>query len=502
MLWRSTDGGSNWSDITSDGTNELHVDMHAIAFAADSSKMYVGNDGGVWSTANLTGTVTWTNLNASATDATKSLAILQFYPGMAITSPTYIFGGTQDNGSQLFTGNVVWNEIACGDGGWSAIDPGNNNIVYTACNDLDVEKSTNNPPNWNSFSQVMNGLPTDPNAERVAFIPPMVMDPINSAILYFGTYRLYRTANGAGSWTLVGNGNDLTGGIGFCGGASAPVISTIAVSPVAHTTVWVGTCDGKVQVTANADQGASATFSDRTSTLPTRTVTQIAVDPTDNTGNTVYATFSGFTVGSDTKGHVFKTTNGGTSWNDVSGNLPNTPVNDIVVDPVLPNTVYIGTDVGVFYTTNANAGPPTWNTLVVGLPKVAVLSLKLHAASRTLVAGTHGRSAWSVLLGSPISLQPSPVSFGNRLIYAYATIPVTLANDKLRLPGPEIPHDRHNIAGLKGSRERLPKSGGFHRRIRMEPFHPFGSSFTTGRIISSMETPPCWKLSRYWFKYL
>src|SRR5712691_9204024 len=111
-----------------------------------------------------------------------------------------------------------------------------------------------------------------------------------------------------------------------------------------------------------------------------------AVDPLDPA--TVYVTFSGFPT-AGLLGHVYKTTSRGASWADISGNLPNIPVNGIVVDPDLPQALYIATDAGVMVTTN---GGGNWSSLGNGLPRVVVSSLVLHRASRVLRAATHGRS--------------------------------------------------------------------------------------------------------------
>ena len=91
-------------------------------------------------------------------------------------------------------------------------------------------------------------------------------------------------------------------------------------------------------------------------------------------------------------GHL-RTTDGGLTWHNVSGNLPNIPVNAIVIDPVLANTYYVATDIGVFRTRN---GGGFWSVLGAGLPRVTVLGLTLHNPSRTLRAATHGRSMWDI----------------------------------------------------------------------------------------------------------
>src|SRR5205085_11447409 len=106
--------------------------------------------------------------------------------------------------------------------------------------------------------------------------------------------------------------------------------------------------------------------------------------------------------------HVFKTTDGGSNWTGIDGNLPSVPVNAIVVDPDLPQTLYIGTDAGVMVTSD---GGSTWVTMGQGLPKVVVTSLVLHRNARVLRAATHGRSVWEIL--APLSgagLQPAIAS--------------------------------------------------------------------------------------------
>jgi hypothetical protein len=379
-LFRSPDGGTTWTEIST-GANGvvLHVDHHALAFAAGGTELYVGNDGGVWSTSGVTNTsVDWTNLNAT-------LAITQFYPGLSIhpTIATTAFAGAQDNGTQNYSGSLAWNNVTCGDGAWTAIDVNTPTTVYANCQDISIQKSTSSGT-FGSWSSAQSGITA---SDRSLFIPPMVMDLSNPTTLYFGTYRVYQTTNGAGAWNAISA--DLTGGSGK--------VTTIAVAPNHSNTVYVGADAPKVQVTTNAGMGVGATWTDITAGLPPRYVTQIAVDP--STSTTAYVTVSGFSgFNGDTQGHVFKTINGGLNWTDISGNLPNTPVNDIVIDPDIASSLYVATDIGVFSTSN---GGTTWSTMVTGLPRVAVLSLKLHRSSRTLRAATHGRSVWDLNVPNP-----------------------------------------------------------------------------------------------------
>jgi hypothetical protein len=385
---RSLDGGSTWSLIGAgaNGTN-VHTDGHALAFSADSSILYVGTDGGAWSTINVASSpVSWTSLNGT-------LAITQFYNGLAIdpSNLNIAFAGAQDNGTQKYSGSATWTIVTCGDAGYNAIDFNTPNIVYSACswvNQPFIQKSTSTG-NLGTYSAAVNGIMT---SDRASFIPPVVMDPSNSQILYAGTFHLYQTKDGAGLWTAISP--DLTSGTGH--------VATIAVAPSNDNTIYTGSDDGMIGVTTNALSGTSSTWTIFSLVGLSRSITHLAVDPASST--TVYVTYSGFSGFADNHGHVFKTTNGGTSWLDISGNLPNIPVNAIVLDPDIANTLYIATDIGVFVTSN---GGTTWSTLGTGLPDVAVLSLVFHHATRTLRAATHGRSAWDI----PIPLAgPAPTS--------------------------------------------------------------------------------------------
>lgn len=385
-LYRSMDGGQTWAVVTASANgavNSLFGDIRSFAFSAGGVVLYVGCDGGPWNTPDAQNqNINWTNL-------TSTLAIAQFYPGMSIhpSNAGITFGGTQDQGVQQYSGSPTWNTVQPCDGGWTAIDPTQPNNVYAVCETGTVQilKSTNGGGTWAPAQTGING------ADRVAFIPPMVMDASNPLNLYFGTYRIYRTTNGAASWTPISG--DLTTG------TNSPTISSIAVAPSDSNRVYVGTSDGRVQTTANATAGGTAIWTDITGTLPNRAVSQVVVDP--NNGSTAYAVMSGFTFGSDTQGHVFKTINAGVSWTDISGNLPNIPADDLVVDPDVLNWLYVATDIGVYGTTNGGA---SWTPFGNGLPRTVVSSLKLHSPSRTLRAATMGRSVWDII--SPL---PQPI---------------------------------------------------------------------------------------------
>ena len=369
-----------WTDIhIGASTTRLHADQHAFGFSANGSKLYVGNDGGVWRTDNPTaavGTLDWVNLNGT-------LTLAQLYPGFAVdpSDGDAGLGGTQDNGTIRYSGSPTWDQVACGDGAWNIVDDKVPSTVYVLCT------SANSPYIQKSlfagavgtFFGIVSGINL---SDRIEFIPAIALDPNNNQILYTPTHRVYQSTDGGASWTPISP--DLT-----LDGLSS--VAVVAVAKSDSNTVYASTDDAQIWRTTNALSGAGAMWSNLTTTdLPNRFITHIAIDRTNR--DVVYLTYSGFKFAlTDTKGHVFKTMNGGVTWVDISGNLPNTPVNDIVVDPDLANALYIGTDIGVFQTLD---GGTTWTTLGTGLPRVAVFSLTDRRESRVLYAATHGRGVW------------------------------------------------------------------------------------------------------------
>ncbi len=429
---RTTNGGTSWSTVIPNllpGSAGLpHVDNHAIAFVKLSTgvRMYLGNDGGIWRTDDAESTtlpLTWMNLNDSL------LTLTQFYPALSIhpSSQGIAFAGAQDNGSQIYdqaVNGTAWTDNnTCGDGTGTAIDNVIPSTVFVACNGDNVAVSVTNGV-ASSYAPAGNGINLADNAN---FVPPMVTDPGAANTAYLGTTKVYQTVNAGTNWTALSG--DLVNGARF------DSLTALGVAPMssASSVVYAGADTGQVFVATNVTAGTGTFNAVAGQTgLPSRQVSAIVVDPADPTGKTAYAAFSGFSFvqGStnDAKGHLFKTSDGGTTWTDVSctvancsspaaTDLPNTPVNDVVIDPDIAGTLYVGTDIGVFQGTCTTTAPATctWTTLSIGLPRVAVLSLKLHRASRTLRAATHGRGAWDIVLNNFTFVGPhissiSPVS--------------------------------------------------------------------------------------------
>jgi uncharacterized protein (TIGR03437 family) len=383
-LYRSLDWGETWSTVNRGaGTVFVHSDQHALAFARDGSALYVGNDGGVYSTAEPAApALAWSNRNLT-------LGITPLHAGLSLhpSDAAIAYAGAAGNGAQKYAGAEQWETVACRDGGWTFVDPGQPSIVYASCQRTEIRKSFNAGASW---SAAMTGINRD---DRVRLVPPLAADPSNPSRLYFGTFRVYQSTDGAGAWAAISG--DLAG--------DPHVVSAIAVAPSDGNVLYAGTTNGRVQITANAAEGTEAFWADSSAGLPERAITQIVVDPENPYA--AYATAGGYSGVADELGHLFRTTRLGEGWSDASGNLPNVPVNDLVVDPDLEGTLYVATDIGVF---RSGDGGKQWSPLGRGLPRTVVQGLKLHRPTRRLRAATYGRGMWEIEVRLPEERNPAP----------------------------------------------------------------------------------------------
>jgi hypothetical protein len=252
--------------------------------------------------------------------------------------------------------------------------------VYAEWQYGSLYRSTNG---GSSFTSAQSGL-----SGRRNWCMPVIFDPASPATLYTGTDRVFRSTNRAASWTSISG--DLTNGPGT-GNATFGTITTLAVAPSNASVMWAGTDDANLWVTQNA----GTQWTEVGSMLPQRWVTRVAVDP--GAANVSYVTISGFRW-DEPLPHVFRSTDFGGSWTDISSNLPEAPVNDIVVDPANSSRLWVATDFGVFESVNLGT---SWAALGAGLPNVVVNDLRLHHPTRTLVAGTYGRSLWTYDVSAP-----------------------------------------------------------------------------------------------------
>lgn len=368
-LHRTTNGGQHWPGIAS----FIHVDHHDLYIDPNNPDYLVlGNDGGLYISEN----------NAQSWVHKKSLPITQFYTcEVDYSNPRRRYGGTQDNGTiRTTTGNTDdWKLLLFNDGFYCLVDPTDNSYVYAEWQRGALRRSTNGGL---TFVDALSGIPDE---ERRNWSTPVVFNPLNPRSLYYGATRLYKSTNRAVSWFPVSG--DLTGPE-EPGNLAYGTITSISVSAADTNHIVVGTDNGLVWKTADGGQN----WRKVSASLPNRWVTRVAACPADTL--VAYVTFSGYRF-DEYLAHVFKTMDGGLNWVDISGGLPEVPVNDIIVNPDAPDELFLANDVGVSVSYNAGN---TWADISQGLPPVVVSALKLHEPSQELYAATYGRSMYSLPL--------------------------------------------------------------------------------------------------------
>jgi photosystem II stability/assembly factor-like uncharacterized protein len=370
-VWRTTDG-TNFTNITNGYSGGyVHVDQHFLFFhPTDPNTLIVCNDGGIWRSTN--GGNAFTNLN-------QNLTLTQFYRIAASSStPSRILGGTQDNGTQQTYSALNWAAAFGGDGGEVCFNPmvANDQNIIGETQNGGLMRTTNGGSNWvNSTS----GINTN---ENVAWVAPIIKHPSISSYFFVARQRVYLSTDYGASWNAIS---------GNINGSSA--VREMGISKSNAQILYATSGSG---VFLSTDGGV--TFTNKTSGLPNRTITSVNVHPTDE--NIAILTFSGFGAGK-----VYKTTNMGNSWFSISGNLPDTPVNDglIYTDDLLnPNTYFIATDIGVFLTQNDGA---SWVELPNNLPNTVIMHLDYAHSNQMLRAGTHGRGVYEAFIDFTVPVE-------------------------------------------------------------------------------------------------
>jgi photosystem II stability/assembly factor-like uncharacterized protein len=398
FISRSTDGGANFVAVsdwrgyhngrTTSGFSP-HGDFHAIvsdpAYDGSTNKIvFVGNDGGIQRTSDIT-TVSpyngWTNL-------ANNLGVTQFYGGAASPDGSLIVGGTQDLYNVNYYANTVswgpyggvdgwWNYIY-GDGGFAAIDYTNGAYVYAEAQWLGVDCSTDS---GRTYTPARNGLHDSGNGNKALFVAPLVMDPNNPTVLLAGGTSIWRTTNRAASWDSI----------------RAPVLgnpkcSAIDIYKANSNVIWIGYDNGLVSYTVNN----GATWNDVGKPGGSRFVTDIAINPTP----TAYAEVM-VTVGGYSGNNVWLSSDNGSTWVPRTGqapdNLPAIQINTVRYHPLQTNRVYVGTDLGVFASTDRGVH---WNVAPQSLqnegPANTPVEELFWQGTTYLIAATHGRGMFRV----------------------------------------------------------------------------------------------------------
>tara|TARA_B100000676_G_scaffold299288_1_gene343418 strand:- start:165 stop:2651 length:2487 start_codon:yes stop_codon:yes gene_type:complete len=365
-LVRTENGGNSWDAIAGYwNSDDIHVDHHAMQFNSNQ-EIWIGNDGGLYFSNNYGDT--WNHIN--------NIPLTQFYAiEIDNQNPNRIYGGTQDNHTiRTLTGSLDdWHDILGGDGFYTIVHPFNPNIIYAEYQWGNLYRSLDG-------GSTMNYIGYNWSNDRTNWSSPVIIDYENPSNLYFGSYRVWATQDGGNNWSPISG--DLTNGDD---GSGYHTITTLSLSPHDNSIILAGTDDGNVYITTNS----GSEWEKISDSLPERWITRVSFDP--HNPNNIYVTLSGFRWDEEVS-HVFASYDLGQTWMNISSNLPDLPVNCIVLDPEKIDNIYIGTDSGVFFSNN---GGENWQSFSYNMPKTPITDLKIHNQTRKLVCGTYGNSAFS-----------------------------------------------------------------------------------------------------------
>lgn len=362
-VWESFDGGDNfiinshW--VYPASHNYTHADIHTLDYYGNN--LYCGSDGGIFISQNN---------GVDFQDLTPGMEISQFYRmGGSPQNTQLVIGGTQDNGSILRSGGV-WTHVKGADGMEAAIHPANADIMFCTQQTGKLHRSTNG---GNSWSFIFDG-----DGENGGWVTPYQVLANDDVIA--GYENVWRSNDNGNSFTQISN---------FTGGET---IRDLEIAPNDINTIYICFSDAVYRTINNG-----ANWVDITNNLPNLVVTDMAIHPENR--DIVWVTTSGYSLGKK----VYVTTDGGNSWQNISLNLPNLPANAIVFQEGSDGGIYVGMDVGVFYTDSTLGN---WQSYDSGLPNVIVSELEIHYSSNQIKAATHGRGIWYSDLYTPSNLLP------------------------------------------------------------------------------------------------
>jgi hypothetical protein len=350
-----------WRRITNKGSSgdSIHPDQHAIAFEPGRpDTIYIGNDGGLYRSPDRG--ITWQHCN-------NGLVISEFeYIAQNCGSSRWLIGGTQDNGTERWTGSQIWTHVADGDGGDCGVNRTNPNTVFHTYYGMSPERS-NNTGNWGSWTWI---APPVPSGEGSLFYPPFECSATDGDTVALGGDALYVSRNNGAAWTRL----------------AFPVTARASAMYIPNANaVYVGTTAGRIFRTrwnGSVWTGLTALTSPR----PNAYVSDLYVAP--NNVNRMWVTYR--TVGG---GRVYRSDDGGSSWIDRTAGLPGLPINAVEVDPGNSSRIWVAADLGVYQSVDSGA---SWTDFSNGLPNAYVGDLLFQPHARVLRAGTRNRGVWEI----------------------------------------------------------------------------------------------------------
>jgi photosystem II stability/assembly factor-like uncharacterized protein len=375
----SADGGKTWESI--DGDNG-HADHHCLWINPDNPNHLInGNDGGILITYDHG--KHWTKCNSPAVGQCYAVAVDE-------AIPYRVYCGLQDNGVWFgeyyspintewhATGHNAFKELMGGDGMQIAIDPRDNNTLYTGYQF------------GNYYKMLRTGsrqTPIQPKHElgdapyRWNWQSPIMISTHQPDVLYFGGNKLFRSLDQGK--TMLPISPDLTHGKRE-GDVPFGTISSIDESPKTFGLLVVGTDDGRVHVSENS----GFSWSDISAGLPTGLwVSRVVASAHDR--KRLYVSLNGYR-NDHFDSYVYRSDNLGVTWRRICIDLPAQPVNVVLEDPDQSKMLYIGTDQGLYASLDGGlTAMPMQNS---SLPRVAVHDLAIQRTEKHLIVGTHGRS--------------------------------------------------------------------------------------------------------------
>jgi len=447
MQWinKSTNQGTVWSSIVDDF---VHADIHDVAYV--NGALWVCGDGGLYKS---------TNEGNSWSEIITGLGITEVY--RIAGTPEYgnlYFMGCQDNSTMRRDGPTsTFEQVNDGDGTTCLIDYTDLDIVYASSQNGGFSKSTNSGDSFFDLDVPGTG----------AWISPMIMDPGNHERLFAGKNDVYRSDNGGDDWFNIFAPSSLDPVNCLAQGTSNPN------RLYASTADLLARCDNALGPPGYDWTGISAG-------LPDLFITGIAVDP--NNSARVFICYSGYDDGDK----VYRSNNLGDDWINLSGSLPNIPINCIEFheNGLHNDALYIGTDIGVFYRDNELGD---WIYFSNGIPAVNISDLYINPNTNTLTAGTYGRGLWrsDLYTGCVSDITLTGSSPNNGVRYYSATNSISSGADYRKDIGTETHYKAGNYITLSTGFE-AGGSGFFYGRLGSCPdivSEPLISPYNTSSIL-------------------
>ena len=369
--YRTKNGGFNWNVLSRNARIGVHVDHHDLVYHP-SGKMLLATDGGLYESEDAG--VDWTDIENIPANQTYRVA---FNPHL----PEAYYGGFQDNGSAAGNATTIntWEKYRGSDGFQTVFHPTEPTIFYAESQRGNIQVTRDGGVSWRGAT---DGI--EPG-DRRGWDMPYIMSPHNPSVLYTGTHRVYKsTAGSIPNWQTISE--DLTDGEIY---ERPQSISTISLSPINSTLLYVGTMDANVWRTSNNGD----TWESIQGILPERAVTDIVSSP--DIEEAVFVAYSGYKDNDNTP-RIYRSSNRGDSWQNIAGDLPQLAVNALVVPQGYNDqVVFAATDGGVYGTLD---GGTHWERLGTNMPIVAAYDLVWNTGINTLSVGTFARSILSYSL--------------------------------------------------------------------------------------------------------